>query len=251
MPKPLTKREKMAVPQDEIEATKTHVSPNDIVTDPQLRAVLAAAELAHETGINLVKLLESHPPSTEAAEAGALVDPAFEAELSKQHKLLAYHLAQVRGLHRNAILDVRQTKQATADARHEIDALHLHLQNLYYEQRHLLGEIHAAVSYEHKYTGLPLMPVSEFREQFPEYANKTEHELWIARIEHEHKVRLEMEAKRQELLKRKQELVKENQKRKEDLANLDKQLERWVSFIKLCCGAVEREEAGQYRYGGI
>lgn len=221
-----TKREKMAVPQEEMETIKTPVSPNDIVTDAQLRSVLAAAELAQETGMSLVKLLESHPPSTETAESGSLVDTAFEDELSKQHKLLAYHLAQVRGLHRKAILDVRQTKQSTADARHEIDALHLHLQNLYYEQRHLLGEIHAAISYEHKYTELPLMPVPEFLEQFPEYADKTEHELWIARIEHEHKVRLEMEAKRQELLKRKQELVKENQKRKEDLANLDKQLER-------------------------
>lgn len=230
MPKPRTKREKMAVPQ-EIETLQAPVSPNDIVTDPQLRSVLAAAELARERGLSLLNLLESHPPTTEAAEAGALIDPAFEAELSKQHKLLAYHLAEVRGLHRKAILDVRQTKQATADARHEIDALHLHLQNLYYEQRHLLGEIHAAVSYEHKYTELPLMPVSEFQEQFPEYADKTEHELWIARIEHEHKMRLEMEAKRQELLKRKQELVKENQKRKEDLANLDKQLERCVPIL--------------------
>ena len=69
-------------------------------------------------------------------------------ELSKQQKLLYTYLAQLRGHNRNAIFAVRNTKQSTAEARQEIDRLHLQLQNLYYEQRHLRGEISACESYE-------------------------------------------------------------------------------------------------------
>ena len=77
--------------------------------------------------------------------------PSLEAQLdlSKQQKLLYSYLAQLRGLNRNAILGVRSTKQGTAEARQEIDRLLLQLQNLYYEQRHLRGEIAACESYEY------------------------------------------------------------------------------------------------------
>jgi len=49
---------------------------------------------------------------------------------------------------RRAIFSVRQAKVDTAEARSEIDTLHLQLQNLHYEQRHLRGEISACESYE-------------------------------------------------------------------------------------------------------
>jgi THO complex subunit 5 len=50
----------------------------------------------------------------------------------------------------------------------------------------------------------------------------------IARIAHEHAERQTLEEKRQGLLKRKQGLIAENNRRKEDLANLDKDLERFI-----------------------
>lgn len=50
----------------------------------------------------------------------------------------------------------------------------------------------------------------------------------IARINHEHSEREKLEQARQELLKRKQALIAENKKRKDDLANLDKDLERFI-----------------------
>lgn len=53
----------------------------------------------------------------------------------------------------------------------------------------------------------------------------------IARINHEHAEREKLEQARQELLKRKQALIAENKKRKDDLANLDQDLER---FIDVC-----------------
>ena len=87
---------------------------------------------------------------SEANAIKTLQDIPLEAqlELSKQQKVLYSYLAQLRGLNRNAILKVRNTKQSTAEARQEIDRLHLQLQNLYYEERHLRGEIAGCESYE-------------------------------------------------------------------------------------------------------
>lgn len=80
----------------------------------------------------------------------------------------------------------------------------------------------------HKHLSLPLIPVEEFLELFPEHRETDEHELMIARINHEHAEREKLEQARQELLKRKQALIAENKKRKDDLASLDKDLERFI-----------------------
>ena len=50
----------------------------------------------------------------------------------------------------------------------------------------------------------------------------------MARIERERTEREALEQQRQELLKRKQKLIVENRRRKEDLANLDKDLEKFI-----------------------
>lgn len=49
-----------------------------------------------------------------------------------------------------------------------------------------------------------------------------------ARIEDERTEREALEQQRQELLKRKQKLIAENKKRREDLANLDNDLEKFI-----------------------
>jgi hypothetical protein len=113
---------------------------NEIVTDPSLQPVLQTSAETLAQCHKLLSLLEPAPSSPPSQET--LV------EISKQQKLLFALLARLRGLNRDAILGVRATKQATAEARQEIDRLHLHLQNLYYEQRHLNGEIAACESYE-------------------------------------------------------------------------------------------------------
>lgn len=115
----------------------------DIVTDPSLLPVLQISANAHTECQKLLALIDptnassSNPPSQETILA-----------ISKQQKILYSLLAQLRGLNRDAVLRVRETKQLTAEARQEIDRLHLQLQNLYYEQKHLMGEIAACESYE-------------------------------------------------------------------------------------------------------
>jgi Fms-interacting protein/Thoc5 len=226
---------------------------HDIVTDKSLLPVLQTSAVAHAECLTLLSLIE---PST-------LPLPSQDTiiAISKQQKLLFSLLAQLRGLNRDAILRIRETKQATAEARQEIDRLHLQLQNLYYEQRHLTGEIAACESYEsvslpqicnlpysrhadsllphsHKYLSLPLIPVEEFLAHHPEHQGSTPHELMIARINHEHAEREKLEQARQELLKRKQALIAENKKRKDHLANLDQDLERFIDVGILLINSV-------------
>lgn len=80
----------------------------------------------------------------------------------------------------------------------------------------------------HKYRQLPLIPVEEFLELYPEQKDADEVALTIARIDHEHAEREALEQQRQGLLKRKQGLIADNKKRKDDLANLDQQLEAFI-----------------------
>ncbi len=91
--------------------------------------------------------------------------------------------------------------------------------------------IEANSVHRHKYLQLPLVPVEEFLAEQPEHANDDEDTLMIARIDHEYAARTAWEEKRQGLLKKKQGLQIGNSKRKDDLANLDKDLEK---FIDVC-----------------
>ena len=118
-----------------------------ILTDPFLLSVMEASRLAKSQSLSV---LEFNEGQQDAALHDASRTSLQQAQLqqSKQHKLLFTYLSQLRGRNRDMILGARQTKQATAEARQEVDKLHLQLQNLYYEQRHLAGEINACETYE-------------------------------------------------------------------------------------------------------
>ncbi|KAI0175662.1 Fms-interacting protein-domain-containing protein [Hypoxylon sp. FL1284] len=198
----------------------------DIVTDPKLLTVLDASRDARLQALSLVDQIAANDPRD---------NPSSEAqqETSKQQKRLITNLAQLRGLHRAAHFRARDTKAQTSEARQEVDQLHLQLQNLYYEQRHLQGEIKACESYDHTYQQLPLIAVEEFLSLKPEHADDDENTLMIARIEHERSEREALEQERMELLRRKQKLIADNKKRKDDLANLDRELEKFIDAAKL------------------
>ncbi|KAJ2976563.1 hypothetical protein NQ176_g4877 [Zarea fungicola] len=194
-----------------------------IVSDHKLAAVLQISDQARDQGHDLLQLV---------AQANSVAPTDIQTELLKQKHRLLTSLALLRGLHRNACFAARDTKTQTAEHRQEVDRLHLQLQNLYYEQRHLQGEIVACESYDHKYQQLPLISVEEFLAQNPERATDDENELMFARIEHERAEREGLEQRRQELLKRKQKLIAENTRRKDDLANLDQNLEKFIDAAK-------------------
>ncbi|KAG6114380.1 hypothetical protein E4U31_004940 [Claviceps sp. LM219 group G6] len=195
-----------------------------IVSEPGLVAVLQISDQARDQAQALLRLTDEASDSPLSAET--------QAEIAKQQKHLFTSISHLRGLHRNACISARETKTQTAEARQEVDRLHLQLQNLYYEQRHLQGEIVACESYDHTYKQLPLISVDEFLAQHPDHAEDDENELMMARIEHEHAEREALEQQRQELLKRKQKLIAENKRRKDDLANLDHDLEKFIDAAK-------------------
>jgi len=82
--------------------------------------------------------------------------------------------------------------------------------------------------YSHKYQHLPMISAEEFIERQPEHAGDDEKNLMMARINHEHSEREPLEQERQELLTKKQALIAENKKRKDDLAGLDSDLEKFI-----------------------
>lgn len=116
---------------------------SEIVTDKSLLPVLSSSAETLVQCHQLLALLNPDSIPTDSTRAHEL-----SLEASKQQKVLFALLAQLRGQNRDAIFRVRDTKHATAEARQEIDRLHLQLQNLYYEQKHLNGEIAACESFE-------------------------------------------------------------------------------------------------------
>lgn len=113
----------------------------EIVTSPGLKAALETSTQAREQAISLLDFVSAQPATSTPSDE-------FQIQVSKQQKLLLTYLAQLRGLHRDAHMAARETKAVTAEARQEVDKLHLQLQNLYYEQRHLQGEIQACEGFE-------------------------------------------------------------------------------------------------------
>ncbi|KAL8703064.1 MAG: hypothetical protein Q9201_003764 [Fulgogasparrea decipioides] len=189
---------------------------------------------ARQKCMDLVDLAERS-----ATSASQTLPSETKVQLSQQLRQLNADLGDLRESSRESIFEVRATKQNTAEARQEIDRLHLQLQNLYYEERHLQGEISACESYEYfplreagKYQKLPLVPVDEFLQLQPEDSHDDEKSLMFARINHELAERETLEQQRQELLKRKQGLIADNKKRKDDLASLDKDLETFIDAAK-------------------
>jgi septal ring factor EnvC (AmiA/AmiB activator) len=116
----------------------------EIVTDESLLPVL---QTSAETLARCHQLLTLLNPDALPNDPAKLQEISLAA--SKQQKHLFALLAQLRGQNRDAVFRVRDTKQSTAEARQEIDRLHLQLQNLYYEQKHLTGEIAACEAYEY------------------------------------------------------------------------------------------------------
>lgn len=65
----------------------------------------------------------------------------LETDTAAMHIRASALVSRLKALNRNANAATRIHKQATAEARQEMDQTHLGLQNLLYEKRHLEREI--------------------------------------------------------------------------------------------------------------
>jgi len=196
-----------------------------LVTDPFLLSIISTSACALTQALALADLTASNLGSTApASQPHAL-------HVSSAQKTLYARLTNLRSLNRSLAHTLRNTKLLTSTLRTEIDHLHLSLQNLYYEQRHLAGEISACESYPHRYSLLPLIPLEEFYERFggeEQWRQGTEKELMRARIAFEEEERRVLEERSGLLVRRKRELVAENLNRKEALRRLDGDLEAFI-----------------------
>ncbi|KAF4555256.1 Hypothetical protein D9617_2g052090 [Elsinoe fawcettii] len=203
------------------------------ITDPDLLRVLSTAQQTRLHCLSMLSFLSAHTQTTPSPS------PADALALSRLQKQLTSHLSLLRGHHRRAVYSARSSKSQTAQFKFEIDSLHLSLQNLFYEQRHLLGEIQGCEDYPHSYTSLSLQDEEAFLDrQLPENAegldkwafkrDLTAHEYMVARIKDEREERQRLEKERLELVKKKAELTKRNEGYRKELEKVDKEVEVWL-----------------------
>ena len=81
----------------------------------------------------------------------------------------------------------------------------------------------------HSYLEIEMVSLEEFLEGRGDLVGDGEAEVTEARIRDEYARRVELEEKRLGLLRRKEELVSETGGKRDELANLDRELEKWVA----------------------
>lgn len=136
-----------------------------------------------------------------------LVSPAHaNADPAAIHVRASALLARLKALNRTANAATRAHKQATADARQDMDQTHLGLQNLLYEKRHLEREIDKCRQFAYVlpfpffaptltprssiYQDVPLHALPEFQELAPPEARTPDvldnsHQLMLNRLSFE------------------------------------------------------------------
>ncbi|KAI0722934.1 Fms-interacting protein-domain-containing protein [Earliella scabrosa] len=158
------------------------------------------------------------PPSPDK-ELDALRDLVSSAYLNHDPSLVNIRagalFARLKALNRAANHATRAHKNATADARHEMDQTYLSLQNLLYEKRHLEREIEKCRQFASVYQDIPVHSLDEFLRLAPEEARNgdvlaDDHQLMLNRLSFELSERQRLDLKRKELLKQKEALLRES-----------------------------------------
>ncbi|GAA5873277.1 hypothetical protein JCM1840_000016 [Sporobolomyces johnsonii] len=148
----------------------------------------------------------------------------------------------LHSVNRTSLLFAKQCRAKTQDARLDMDAAHLRLQNLLFERNHLEREIRSCEEYSSEYQNLPLHSLEELQElanaeeppaglKLPLPEGDTEesaHELMLTRLAFELAERKRFEEERKTLGVQKAKLVKENEVKKARLEDLEKQLTDFV-----------------------
>ncbi|KDQ64511.1 hypothetical protein JAAARDRAFT_52459 [Jaapia argillacea MUCL 33604] len=138
--------------------------------------------------------------------------------------------SRLKALNRAANAATRTHKQATTDARHEMDQTHLGLQNLLYEKRHLEREIDKCRQFASVYQDISIYPLEQFVQLAPAELRtqdilENEHQLMLSRLSFELAERQRLDEKRKALLQRKEELLKESKAKAATMENVKVQID--------------------------
>lgn len=139
-------------------------------------------------------------------------------------------VARLKALNRNANAATRACKQATTEARHDMDQTHLGLQNLLYEKRHLEREIDKCLQFASIYQDVPLYSLPEFKTLAPPEARSDDvlqnvHQLMLNRLSFELVERQRLDQKRKELTAQKEELLKHSKLKLATVESVKTQIE--------------------------
>ncbi|KAG2367364.1 Fms-interacting protein-domain-containing protein, partial [Suillus spraguei] len=151
-------------------------------------------------------------------------------------------VARLKALNRNANAATRACKQATTEARHDMDQTHLGLQNLLYEKRHLEREIDKCRQFASIYQDVPLYSLSEFKILAPPEARSDDvlqnaHQLMLNRLSFElarsihnlpyrySHLNNRLDHKRKELTTQKEELLKHSKLKLATVESVKTQIE--------------------------
>ncbi|OSX60394.1 hypothetical protein POSPLADRAFT_1147373 [Postia placenta MAD-698-R-SB12] len=182
----------------------------------------------------------------------AVLPPAPDAVIDKLRDLVTPHpnddstaihiragalFARLKALNRAANAATRAHKQATADARHEMDQTYLGLQNLLYEKRHLEREIEKCRQFASIYQDIPLYAVEEFVMLAPEEARTEgvladEHQLMLNRLSFELAERQRLDQRQKELLRQKEEMLKEGKAKLATMDSVQSQVDALIRMYK-------------------
>ncbi|KAG6897453.1 hypothetical protein C0992_001453 [Termitomyces sp. T32_za158] len=152
-------------------------------------------------------------------------------------------MGRLKALHRTSNTATRIRKEATSEARQEMDQSHLGLQNLLYEKRHLEREIEKCRQFA----------LEEFERLAPQEARtedvlSDEHQLMLNRLSFELAERqryanlyhmslsdlshtipcVRLDLKRKELLQQKEELLKESKTKSSTMDNVKTQIDQLI-----------------------
>ena len=199
------------------------------ISSPTLTPCLQISQVTLAQTTQLIELLKEYASSPTTSDQ--------QLQVARQQKIVSAYLSKLRLQQRQVAYAARNVKAETAEARKHVDGLLLQLQNLYYEQRHLSGEIASCENYNHSYRDLPLIDTEEYLERFPEQQELSEEELMPSMIDFEAAERSRMEQERLDLIKVKEKLIAENMRRKEEMKKMDEKLETWIDGL----GKLEEE----------
>ncbi|KNZ56976.1 uncharacterized protein VP01_2273g1 [Puccinia sorghi] len=148
--------------------------------------------------------------------------------------LAAPLFARLKAINRSSSSMLSTFKSQSHKLRNHVDQIHLDLQNLIYERRHLEKEIKKCQEFESEYQNISIHSLEEYFERNPEDKRDEPdsidaHELMIKRLKFELSERKRFEAEKKELLQKKLKLSKENDEKKSKLDELEKQLDRFVA----------------------
>ncbi|EAU84799.1 hypothetical protein CC1G_00318 [Coprinopsis cinerea okayama7 len=173
---------------------------------------------ADEVFTKLREIVESSPPENDAA-ALQIVAMAL--------------IGRLKSLNRAANTATRLQKEATTEARQEMDQSHLGLQNLLYEKRHLEREIEKCRQFASIYQDVPLHTLEEFKVLAPEEARTpevlaNEHELMLNRLSFELAERQRLDQRKRDLIRQKEDLLRQSKAKASTMDSVKAQIELLV-----------------------